>query len=163
MSNLYELSSDFAQLLDMAENEEIDIDLISDTLESIEVGIEDKFENIAKLIKNLSGKSEMFKVEENRLKTRRTSMEKKTDWLKGYLLTSLELTKKTKVEAGTFVIRKQKNPQGVLVKDVIILNSKYVKYGEPKADLKLIKEDLKAGVEVDGAELAPDSYHVRIQ
>lgn len=163
MSNLYELSSDFAQLLDMAENEEIDIDLISDTLESIEVGIEDKFENIAKLIKNLSGKSEMFKVEENRLKTRRTSMEKKTDWLKGYLLTSLELTKKTKVEAGTFVVRKQKNPQGVLVKDVINLNSKYVKYGEPKADLKLIKEDLKAGVTVDGAELAPDSYHVRIQ
>lgn len=161
--NLYELSSDFAMLLDMAENEEIDVELIKDTLESIESGIEDKFENIAKLIKNLNGKSEIFKAEETRIKTRRLSMEKKVDWLKGYLLTSLDLTRKKKIDAGTFTVRKQKNPQGVLVSDIVSLNPIYVKYGEPKADLKLIKEDLQLGKKVEGAELAPDTYHVRIQ
>lgn len=161
--NLYELSVNFAQLQDLVENEEVDIDALADTLESIEGGIEDKFENISKLIKNLEGKIDMFKKEESRIKTRRTSMDNKVKWLKNYMLTSLELTKKTKVEAGTFSVRKQKNPQSIIITNKSKLPKEFLIPQEPKEDNKAIKEALKSGKKVEGAVVAPESYHIRIQ
>jgi hypothetical protein len=162
--NLYELSQNFAQLQDMVDNDEIDIEIIKDTIESIEIGIEEKFENISKLLKNLDGKIEMFKNEEKRIATKRKSMENKVKWLKEYLLTSLEVTGRTKVEAGTFVVRKQKNPTSILISDNAVIPEQYLIPQEPTVDTKAVKEAvLKNGEVIEGVQVAPDTYHVRIQ
>ena len=42
MANIYELTNDFLQLLNMLEDEEIDEQVIMDTLESVEYEIEEK-------------------------------------------------------------------------------------------------------------------------
>ena len=42
MANIYELTNDFLELLNMLEDEEVDEEVIMDTLESIEYEIEDK-------------------------------------------------------------------------------------------------------------------------
>jgi hypothetical protein len=160
--NLYELSSNYAQLVELVENDEIELDMIADTLESIEDSIEVKVENIAKLIKNLEGEIEVFKKEEERLSSRRKTKENKVKWLKNYLLTSLELTKKDKIQAGTFTVRKQKNPPSIVIKDKSKIPEKFLIPQEPKEDKKAILEALKNGEQVDGVELAETTYHVRI-
>jgi hypothetical protein len=162
--NLYELSQSFAQLQDMIDNDEFDLETIKDTLESIEIGIEEKFENISKLLKNLNGKIEMFKGEEKRIATKRKSMENKVEWLKGYLLTSLEVTGKTKVEAGTFTVRKQKNPTSILISENAVIPEQYLIPQEPTVDTKAVKEAvLKNGEVIDGVSVAPETFHIRIQ
>lgn len=161
--NLYELSSNFAELFDLIENEEVEQEVLADTLEAIEDGIENKVDNIAKIIKNLDGAVEVFKKEENRIAIRRKVMENRVKWLKEYLLLSLDVTKKKKIEAGTFVVRKQKNPMSVIVSDKSKLPKKYLIPQEPKEDKDAIKKALKNGEKVDGAEIKPDTYHIRIQ
>ena len=53
MANIYELTGQFLQLLDMLEDEEVDEQVIMDTLESVEYEIEDKADGYAKIIKAL--------------------------------------------------------------------------------------------------------------
>jgi hypothetical protein len=160
---LYELSMNYSKLQEMVENEEIDIDVIKDTLEAIDDEIETKFENISKLIKNLEGEVEMFKKEEERLSARRKTRENKIQWLKSYLLQSLEMTKRDKVKAGTFTVSKQKNPISVVIKDKSKIPSKFLIEQEPKEDKKAILEAVKNGEQVEGVELAPETYHIRIR
>jgi Siphovirus Gp157 len=162
--NLYTLSVSFAQLQDMVDNEEVELDVVQDTLEAINVSVEEKFENISKLIKNLSGKVEMFKGEEKRIATKRKSMENKIDWLKNYMLTSLDITGKTKVEVGTFTVRKQKNPKSIVISEGAKIPEQFLIPQEPKVDTKLVKEAvLKQGMVIEGVEEAPETFHIRIQ
>lgn len=162
--NLYDLSINFAQLQDLVDNEEVELDVVQDTLESINVGIEEKFENISKLIKNLNGKVEMFKNEEKRIATKRKSMENKIDWLKNYMITSLDIINKTKVEAGTFTVRKQKNPVNIIINEGAKIPEQFLIPQEPKVHTSGVKEAvLKQGMVIEGVEVAPDSFHIRIQ
>lgn len=163
MAKLYELTESYQQLLDYIDNEDVDIDTFKDTIEAIESGIEEKFENIAKLIKNTEGDIKVFKEEEKRLSTRRKSMENKVDYLKKYLLESLQKISKDKVETGTVKVRKQKNPDTITISEGAKLPEKYLIPQEAKVDTSTLKEDvLKNGVEVEGVEKAPTTYHIRI-
>ena len=62
---LYELAQNYAQLLEMAE--EMESDALVDTLEALQGEIEEKAENIAKLVKNLEADAKIIKEEEQRL------------------------------------------------------------------------------------------------
>lgn len=63
MASLYELTEDYKELLAMAEDEELDSELLADTLEGIEGSIEEKAEASGKIIKSpdriLTGQEEM--------------------------------------------------------------------------------------------------------
>src|SRR5690606_20495401 len=115
-------------------DEEIDMSLIQDTLESIEDGIENKFENISKLIKSLEGDIATFKEEEKRIGNRRKAMENKVVGLKSYMLESLGVIKKDSVNAGTFKVGIQKNPPSIHISDKSKLDSRYLIPQEPKED-----------------------------
>ena len=58
---LYELTGQFLEVNEMAENGEIDEETMQDTLESIECEIEVKAENYAKVIRNLESDMESLK------------------------------------------------------------------------------------------------------
>ncbi len=85
---LYDLAQNYAQLLEMAE--EMDSDAIVDTLSALQDAIEDKAENIAKLVKNLEADAKIIKEEEQRLAERRRAIEAKIERLKSYLQEQLE-------------------------------------------------------------------------
>lgn len=57
MASLYELTEDYKELLAMAEDEELDSELLADTLEGIEGSIEEKAEACAKIMQELAGES----------------------------------------------------------------------------------------------------------
>jgi uncharacterized protein YlxW (UPF0749 family) len=147
---LYELTTNYLSLMEMAE--EMDTDTLKDTLESIEEEINDKAENIAKLIKNLNADVDALKIEEKRLADRRKSLENKVTHLKEYLQNQLEVAGLDKVKRPTLTISIQNNPPSVKVLDEKLL-SDYMIPVEPKLDKKAILTALKEGMEVSGAEL----------
>ena len=74
--NLYELSLAFQEV----QNMDLDPEVMKDTLDSIEDAIENKAENIAKLIRNLESDVSAYKEEEDRLKTKHQATENKVKW-----------------------------------------------------------------------------------
>lgn len=147
--NLYELSLAFQDV----QNMDLDPDVMQDTLDSINDAIENKAENIAKLIQNLSADAASFKAEEERLKGKRQTTERKIDWLKSYLENNMRLTGKTKFKSGMFSFSIQKNPASVNILNESILPDEFLIPQPPKVDKASLKELLKNGVEIAGAEL----------
>ena len=147
--NLYELSLAFQEV----QNMDLDPEVMKDTLDSIEDAIENKAENIAKLIRNLESDVSAYKEEEDRLKTKRQATENKVKWLKTYLEDNMKLTGKTKFKSGMFNFSIQKNPASVNITDEKIIPGEFLIPQPPKVDKTSIKEILKRGIEVPGAEL----------
>lgn len=148
---LYDLTSDYVQLLDMAE--QLDPDTFKDTLESIQESIEDKVENTAKLIKSIEADVSAIKAEEKRLKERRQVLETKIDSIKNYLKEQLELAGIDKVKRPTITVSIQKNPPSVKIIDQKLIPSSFMIQQEPKLDKKAILQNLKEGKTVPGVEL----------
>ena len=147
--NLYELSVAFQEV----QNMDLDPEVMQDTLDSIEDAIENKAENIAKLVRNLEADVTAYKEEEDRLKTKRQATENKVKWLKTYLEDNMKLTGKTKFKSGMFNFSIQKNPASVNITDEKIIPGEFLIPQPPKVDKTLLKEILKRGIEVPGAEL----------
>ncbi len=147
--NLYELSTAFQQV----QNMDLDPEVMQDTLDSIEDAIENKAENIAKLIRNLESDVTAYKEEEERLKTKRQATENKVKWLKTYLEDNMKLTGKTKFKSGMFNFSIQKNPASVNITDEKAIPEEFLIQQPPKVDKTSLKEILKRGIEVPGAEL----------
>lgn len=147
--NLYELSVAFQEV----QNMELDPEVMKDTLDSIEDAIENKAENIAKLVRNLESDVSAYKEEEDRLKTKRQATENKVKWLKTYLEDNMKLTGKTKFKSGMFNFSIQKNPASVNITDERIIPDEFLIQQPPKVDKTSLKEALKNGIDVPGAEL----------
>lgn len=148
---LYELAKNYAQLMEMAE--EMESDALVDTLEALQDAIEDKAENIAKLIKNLEADAKIIKEEEKRLAERRQSIEKKIDRLKQYLQEQLEVAGLQKVKRPTITVAIQANPPSVEIADEKLIPSEFMIPQPAKVDKKAILERLKNGETVPGCEL----------
>ena len=72
---LYELTGQYDMLMNMLYDEDIDEEVLLDTLEGMEGEIEDKADNYAKLIRNITADVESIKAEETRLSLRRKTLE----------------------------------------------------------------------------------------
>ena len=148
---LYELAQNYAELLEIAE--EIESDALVDTLEALQDAIEDKAENIAKLIKNLEADARIIKEEEQRLAERRRAIEAKVDKLKMYLQEQLETAGLQKVKRPTITVSIQANPPSVDVIDETAIPIDFLIPQPAKVDKKSILERLKKGESVPGVAL----------
>lgn len=148
---LYELTENYAKLLEMAE--EMDTDAIVDTLEALQEAIEDKAENIAKLIRNLEADVKVIRDEEKRLAERRQVIENKVERLKSYLQEQLEIAGIDKVKRPTITVAIQKNPPSVDIIDETLIPADFLIPQPAKIDKKSILERLKNGEEVPGVVL----------
>lgn len=109
MSRLYDLKENYKQIENMLYEEEIDEKCILDTLESIEGEIEDKADNYAVIIKELSSDAEICKQEKLRLEVRQKSFENRAKLLKDKLEEIMRETGKTKFKTAKFSFGIQKN------------------------------------------------------
>lgn len=148
---LYELTENYAKLLEMAE--EMDTDAIVDTLEALQEAIEDKAENIAKLIRNLEADVKVIRDEEKRLAERRQVIENKVERLKSYLQEQLETAGIEKVKRPTITVSIRKNPPSVDVIDETLIPADFLIPQPAKVDKRAILERLKNGEHVPGAAL----------
>ena len=151
MAKLYELSTGYKNIEYLLENGE-DNEELQAVLDSLGEEIEDKAENIAKILKNNEADIKAFKEEEKRLAERRKALENSNKRLKEYLEDNMKMTGKTKFKKGTFSFNIAKNPPSVEITNVDIISSDYKVLTET-LDKKSILEDLKNGKDVQGAIL----------
>jgi hypothetical protein len=157
---LYELSTQYAQFVDMlesaqmGESEAIDAEVIKDTLDAIEEALEIKAENIALVLSELKATQQALEAEAKRLNERATMIGKQHDSLKQYLFSALELANKEKFKTLRYSFTIKKNAPSVQVIDESLIPSEYIRIKiETAPDKKAIAEILKANGEVAGCTL----------
>ena len=144
---LYEITDAYLSLDEVEKTDEI-----IKVLDNIKDEFNEKVENTVKVIRNFEADIKALRDEEKRLADKRRSLEKKKEDLKEYLYFNMERMKIRKVNAGIFDINIQKNPQSIKIIDEATIPLKY-KILTYKLDKQTLKDDIKNGADIKGAEL----------
>lgn len=160
MSTLYELTGQYLELMEIAD--EADPDVLRDTLEAIEGEIEIKAENYAKVIKNLEGRVDILDKEIDRLKDRKSSVENSIKTIKNNLQKAMIAIDKKKFKTDLFSFNVQKNPPTVQVVDESAVPEQFWKPQAPVLNKEELKVYLKANGPTEYAYLAQgESLRIR--
>ena len=162
MATIYELTADYLEVLEMANNPDIPADAIADTLEAVGGEIEMKAENTAKILTELKASAENLKAEEKRLKSKRESIENNITAIKERLYTAMKVTGKTKFKTDLFSFSIGKNPKSLVVDYPERVPAEYLIPQQPKVNNAKLKEDLNDGKMYDFAHLE-QSESIRIK
>ena len=123
-------------------------------LEALQMDREQKLENVALWVKDLNAEAAAIKAEEDALKRRRQSTEKKADSLKGYLASALGGSEKFKTARVAISWRRSETAELLEGVDPVSLPLEYQRVKvSVEADKTKLKEALKAGKTVEGVEL----------
>ena len=165
MSNLYELSYDYrraAEFLDQAEDE-TELKYALDLITELEVALESKVENTAKLIKSFEAEADKFKAEAKRLNDKSTSYANKAKSLKDWIHDSFYQNGIDRIKGDLFTVALQNNPVSLDIESVDKIPKEYLIEQEPRVDKRALLKDIKDhGVYVEGVGLKQDK-HVRIR
>ena len=148
---LYELTADYNQVLLLAED--LEQETFQDTLAAIEGAIEDKAENMAKMVRCIEADVNALKEEEKRLADRRKALENKVSGIKEYLQQQLEFAGIDKVKRPTLTVSIQANPPSVEIADESLIPSDFMVPQPSKIDKKAILTALKAGLLIEGCSM----------
>ncbi len=162
MSNLYQLTNNYETVLNMLYDEDIDEQMIFDTLEGIEGEIEDKADGYAKIIKELEARRDARKAESKRLSDSAKVFDNRVNSLKQNLFNAMKQTGKTKfaTDLFTFNIAKNGGKQALTIDgDVPEEYTKTI----IENDTEKIRADLEAGRELPFAHLEPRGESLRIK
>lgn len=162
MSNLYQLTSNYETVLNMIYDEEVDEQMILDTLEAIEGEFEHKADGYAKIISELRGDAEKIKAEKQRLEKRQKSIESKANLLKENLYNSMKQIGKPnfKTELFSFNIQKSGGKQALTIDGDV--PEKYTKT-IIENDTDKIRQALENGEKLPFAHLEPRGESLRIK
>lgn len=157
---MYELANDYENLMAAIENGDIPEEALADTLESITALLDEKADNIACWIKQLTAEAEAIKAEEDRLKARRTAKLKRAERLTEYLAECLTNGGISKLETARNVISFRKNPPAVVFDDepafikwAQVHADGLLNYATPKVDRVAVKVALENGAEIEGCRI----------
>lgn len=162
---LYELTAEYQQLLELAEDPDIPEEALADSLEALGMDIEDKADGYAKVIAQLNADAAALKAEIDRLTARKRTIERNVDRMKESLKSAMILTGKTKFKTELFSFNVQKNPVAVVIDEQYIENipEEYLIPQDPKVDKQKLKDDLKAGRDLEGIAHLEQTVGVRIR
>lgn len=162
MATLFELTSDYLNLLEMAEDPDIEEDVFLDTLKGIEGAIEDKAEGYAVIIGELLAKADRITSEAKRLSTWADSLTKHADRMKEALMFTMDEIGTKKIETEHFRIGIAGNGGKKPLKITSAVPDQYMVM-KPEVDTKKIREALEAGEQLDFAYLADRGRHLNIK
>ena len=152
---LFDITSQLLQLENALESAEgVDETTLTEAqayLDGLKLERTEKIENCVALLKNWEALETAIKAEETALRARRESLEKRAEWLKSYLGYCLQPGEKFETAKCKISWRKSESVE-ILNEEKIpeeYLKTEIVK----KVDKKAIRDTLKAGGEVEGAEL----------
>ena len=163
MSCLYELTGDFYELYNNFEEFEGDEETEQawfDTLEAIEMQIEDKVENIGKIIKSLSNEVEGHKAAEKEIAARRRAKENCIERLKKYIIESMNAVNLKKVDRDDILVSVRATAASVKIDDeeafikwAAAERDDLLKYAAPTINKTLLKKEIQDGEEYEGVRL----------
>lgn len=166
MSRLYEITGELLTLQEMLEDD-LEDEVLADTLEAVTGEYEIKLEAYCKVIKNLEADIDALKCEADRLNTKRKTLENNIDRLKKAMFDSMKVTNTAKVKGTLFTVAIQKNGGKIPVipgpdADTSKLPDNLVIVTE-KPNLDAIREALEAGKTVTGYSLGERGESLRIK
>lgn len=142
--NLYELTSEYQELLAMVEDPEIEPELIADTMEAVAGEIENKAVGYAKVIKCAEADAEVIEIEISRLMARKKAIKNGVDRMKASLMMSMQACGIKKVDIDPrFKITIKKNGGLQPMEIVGDVPEEFMYHPEPEPDKKKIREYLK--------------------
>ena len=152
---LYDLAEAYQNVWGLLENEDTDLTLVEQALQTVEGAIETKAGNIAIFIRSLDADAEAIKAEEKRLADRRRAIENKRDGIKQYLQMQMEAMGIDKVKTSTHTLSIQNNPPALQILDPEVIPQKFLTLIPEHFEVrkKDVADALKAGENVPGAEL----------
>ena len=164
---LYELNVQMQTILEMAEDDELDPQLIADTLEGLEGEVEDKLDSYGIVMNELYMDIEKITVEIKRLTDAKKRISNNIDRMKEAVKASMDLMGKKKVQGNHFTWQIQKNGgKAPLIIDesmpAICLPEEYQLW-DVKPDKEVIRQDLEAGKELPYARLGERGESLRLK
>lgn len=150
MSSIYQLNQEMMILLDLDQDDQA----VQDTIEGLQMMVEEKCVNIIKYIKHLEDESEKIKTEIERLKSMEVDTNKQIDRLKDSVLNAMQINDLDKIDDSIYPIKKTKPRQSVDVFDESLIPTQFVKEKVTRTISKTdITKAIKAGEDVGGARL----------
>ena len=152
---LYELAQSMEELKQLIQEGELDNDMLLSTLESVELDIETKADNICCIIKELEGNINTLASEKERLARLSERYNNNIDWLKNYLKFNLVKIGKEKLKTDRFSINVSNRKPKLVINEELLSNN--YKYEETKVITKInrdkISDDISNGLVVEGVTL----------
>lgn len=164
MITLFEIGANYKALEKLLDSEEIPDEVIRDTVEAIEGELEEKAYNVAKMVLHLKSQAESIQAAADKMAARAARVQKRSESLKAYLLFVMQSVNKDRFENAEMVIRRQNNPESVMVVNESAIPGKFWRTPPPPPkviDKQMLKEALKNGEEIDGAFIE-QGEHLRI-
>lgn len=151
MSTMFELVGEYRNLYEL----ELDDETMQDTLEAIDWTdrLSEKVEGYAQVIESTQADVKMYEEAEKKFKAKKEAAKKKVEWLQGNVFDAMKLTNLEEIKSGIFTVSIKKNPESVKVDETLLPKQYFVQTVTEKPDKKALKELLKAGEVVEGAEL----------
>ena len=150
--NLFELTENYVKFFTEFDNANEITDEMQEMANNLNVEIEEKCDNYAKMIKNLEADVEAYKNQEKIFNEKRKVAENKVKWLKQNLQASMELQGRKKVKTDLFSFNIQKNAPSLEIRDENNIDDSYYVI-ERKLNKRELLNDIKEGLIIDGVEL----------
>ena len=158
MTQLFNLASQYLELSEKLASLDLDVQTISDTIESSGLvdDIAQKSQNLEYVARSAEAHLPAIDAEISRLQALKAHRVKVAAGLRSYLLDNMTRMQIEKIDCPMFSISIRSNPPSVDVFDQMQLPISYMVTPLPppdRPDKELIKETLKAGKDVPGARL----------
>lgn len=152
MANIFELTADYMQMLELMDDPELDEIALADTMEGIEGALEDKFDNYVYVAKQEQGAIDVLEKTIKELTARKKAKENNLAKLKRVMTDVMQATGKLKFKTAAHSYWVQQNPESVVIdtKDVRAIPEDYLTFKEPEPNKTAIKAAIKDGVDFQG-------------
>ena len=153
---LYEISAEFVALIDPDTGEVADFERLAE----MSAAMEQKKENVALYIKNLTAEADALKTEKDALaereKVKRAQIDRLSDYLSRFLSGETYETAKVKCSFRKSTV--------CMVEDEVAFLKRYPKFKKIQTKLSLqdVKDALKSGATLKGASLV-DKYNLQVR
>lgn len=158
--NLFEIDNNILQLIENGFNNdcidietgEVDVEKAERFLSELQIERELKLDNYGKIVKNLEAEAKALKEQEEIFKKRRQALERKSEWFKKAIVSSLMLAGERKFESVNVMLSTSKSHKVEV--DETILDKRFLREKiERTPDKKAIKDAITNGEEIIGAWL----------
>ena len=149
----------------ISEGDQVTLDSILEQISALEEKIEERAENLAKIIKWKKGLADQIKNERKRLEARQRAAEGAAEWLTQVLYANMKAAGKEKIKTPLFTLSISANggKQPISITDNLDeIPGKYLIPQPPKPNTEAIRE-LLAEKEVEWAHLEPRGEGLRIR
>ena len=163
---LYEITEEYLQLLELAEDPDTDPEVFADTLEGLQGALEFKADGYGKVIRELEAFTAALDAEIARLTARKRGADNSITRMKESLKSAFLATGTTKVKTELFTFSIQKNPPKVVIDDLDLIPAYFFIPQPSKIDTAAIRDLLKKGdekKELEGAAHLEQGESLRIK